>query len=207
VFEFRDAQDSILQKIQDCFLNDYEKVQDLTPSERVWQAIRIRDLLDESTISPDKRFRLLIDHGVIRGIDGSLKDAQISWDKALNIPVTTADNLNLKGRILAALNRHEEAITSYDQALTIKPDDHQVWYNRGIVLNNLGRYEEAITSYGQAIIIKPDDYQSWHNRGGALSSLGRYEEAIASFDNALGIKASNCFLVFSWCFLFLTPKV
>jgi hypothetical protein len=31
VFEFRDPQDAIVQKIQECFLEDYEKVQDLAP--------------------------------------------------------------------------------------------------------------------------------------------------------------------------------
>jgi hypothetical protein len=56
VFTFKDSYDSLVQKVKECFLEDYAKVREMPPSERVWQAIRIRDLLEESTLSPDDRF-------------------------------------------------------------------------------------------------------------------------------------------------------
>ena len=188
VFEFQDAQDFITQKIQECFLEDYEKVQGMTPSERIRQAVRIRDLLEDPSINPDERFRLLIDLGVIQASSETFEDAQISCNKALDTHVSTADNLVLKGQLLASLSRDEEAISNYDKALAIKPDDHDTWYNRGNSLDELGRYEEAIASYDHALKVKPDKHEAWTNRGISLRKLGRYDEAIASYDHALKVK-------------------
>jgi hypothetical protein len=88
----------------------------MEPGERVWQAIKIRDLLEEPNISSDERFRLLLDLGIIHESNGSPHDAVLSFKKAASTPVLTADNLDTKGQILAAINRHEEAICSYDKA-------------------------------------------------------------------------------------------
>jgi superkiller protein 3 len=187
-FGFRDSEDSIAQKVQDCFLEDYEKVQEMDPGERVWQAIQIRDLLEESAISSDKRFRLLIDLGIIQAVEKSFQDVHISWDKALDIDVSNAENLNLRGQILATRDRHEAAIASYDQAVEIKPDYHDAWTNRGNSLANLGRYEAAIASYDRALEIKPDKHEAWTSKGTALENLSRYEDALNCHEKALEIK-------------------
>lgn len=68
MFEFKDHQDAITQTVHDCFLEDYEKVREIPSNERVWQAIKIRDLLHEALLSTDERFRLLIDLGILQSI-------------------------------------------------------------------------------------------------------------------------------------------
>ncbi|MGB7250945.1 MAG: tetratricopeptide repeat protein, partial [Phormidesmis sp.] len=41
---------------------------------------------------------------------------------------------NLKGNLLKALDRYEQAIESYDQAIALQPDDVEAWNNRGLSL-------------------------------------------------------------------------
>lgn len=188
VFDFKDPQEALVEQAKEYFLEDSEKVREMSPSERVRQVIRIRELLDEPTLSSDESFRLLYNLGIIQDVNGSPQDARLSREKALEISILTGQNFFYKGNILADTGRHEEATTSYDKVLEIKPNYHQAWNNRGIALANLGRHEEAITSYDKALEIKPDKNEAWYNRGNSLANLGRYEEAIASYDKAVEIK-------------------
>lgn len=183
VFEFRDPQDSIRKRVQDCVLEDYGRIQELTPPERVEQAMKIRDLLDETSISSDERFHLLINLGIIKAHEGSLEDAFVSWRKALYIPIVEAESLMIKGLVLSAMMKSDEAaITSYDKALELRPDYPEAWINRGISLGNLGRHEEAIASYKKAEGLKPDSPVVSMSRDASSSSLWRYGEVIASYD-------------------------
>lgn len=186
VFEFKDPSDSIQKRIQGCFLGDYDRIHEILPAERDMQAMNIRDLLDEASISADERFRLLINLGAIKAYEGSFEDAFISWSKALDIPVSEARSFMIKGQILSTMMQSdEEAINSYDKALDLKPDDPEAWTHRGISLNQLGRYEEAIASYDKALELNPDYPNTWVYKNSSLRSLGRYGEAIASYNKAL----------------------
>ena len=92
-----------------------------------------------------------------------------------------------KGGSLAALGRHEDAISCYDQDLAIDPRDALAWSNKGASLADLGRQEEALSCYHQALAIDPRDARAWSNKGVALVDLGRQEEALSCYDKALAI--------------------
>jgi len=110
--------------------------------------------------------------------------------KKLEVPQVgekTADFWNNKGGSLAALGRHEEAISCFDQVLAIDPRYAPVWNNKGVALNALGRREEVINCYDQALAIDPRYAAAWYNKGNALAGFGRREEALACYDQALTI--------------------
>ena len=192
VFEFRDPQDSIRKRVHECYLKDHEILYGMSSRERVKQAMNIRELLDEASISPDERFHLLVDLGVIKVHEKLHENAFVSWRKALDLSVTNPENLLFKGQILSTMNKSdEEAIVNYDQALELKPNYPEAWTYRGVSLNALGRYEEAIASYDRALELNPDYPEAWTHRGISLSNLGRHEDAIASHNRALELNPDH----------------
>jgi tetratricopeptide (TPR) repeat protein len=100
----------------------------------------------------------------------------------------TAAFWNNKGGSLAALGRHEHAISCFDQALVIDRRHTFAWNNRGVSLDDLGRSEEALGCYDHALAIDTRFAAAWYNKGGSLAALGRHEEAVGCYDQALVIE-------------------
>ena len=164
IFEFKDSREVLVEKVKEYFLDNYKKFREMTPRERMLQALQIREFLEDATLPLDDGFRLLLNLGIVQNVMESFQDAEISWSKALDTAVSTAENLDLRGQLLDVMERYEEAIASYDKALEIKPNKDSAWYNRGISLHDLGRYEEAIASDDKALEIKPDYELAKKNR-------------------------------------------
>src|SRR5262245_59923459 len=53
----------------------------------------------------------------------------------------------LRGVLLMALGRHDEAIAGFDQALALDPAVADLHSNRGLALYTCGRHHEAIASF------------------------------------------------------------
>ena len=101
-----------------------------------------------------------------------------------------------KGRSLAALGMHEEAIDCYDAAHgdpdrsgTTQKDAylHHMYRERGMILvakgnslEMLGRYEEAIRCYDELLESEPTSVLV--NKGCALMKIGRFQDAVDAFD-------------------------
>jgi len=132
--------------------------------------------------------------GLLQSFLGRNESAVDSFNQALSKdPGVASDQdvasiLRLRGRALANLNRHEEALASCDEAIALEADNSKAHHYRGKALSSLNRYEEAIASLDKAIAIEPDAYEAWSDRGFALWKLERLEEAIANFDQAITIK-------------------
>ena len=122
--------------------------------------------------------------------------------KSLELPVVqkTAAFWNNKGCSLAALGRHQEAISCYDRALALDPRDAAAWSNKGRSLAALGRREEAIRCYDRALELDPRNVPAWNNKGVSLNALGRHEEAIGCFDRALELEPRDADAWFSRAF-------
>jgi len=101
-----------------------------------------------------------------------------------------------EGCDLAALARHEEAVSCYDRALEIDPREASAWCNKGVSLAALGRHEEAIACYDQAVEIDPRDAMLWSNKGVNLAALDRHQEAVACFHQATEMDPCD---EMAWC--------
>jgi superkiller protein 3 len=189
VWEFVGSADEAQQAAQRILKEgDFDEYLSWTPQQRRERILEIDDLLDKNHHSADQISRLRIEQGNICIVDEQSDWAITCYDAAQEIKPDNHKSLYLKGVVMSALGRYEEAIVCYDGALAIKPDAPYLLYYKGIVVGALGRYEEAIACYGAALAIEPDDYEALNNKGIALHNLGRYEEAITSYDAALAIK-------------------
>ena len=64
------------------------------------------------------------------------------------------------GRILATLDRHEEAKQHYTWGLEIQPDNPALWYNLATAQRFLGDTDDAETSLDQALSRNPVDFEA-----------------------------------------------
>src|ERR1019366_3974797 len=71
-------------------------------------------------------------------------DALAAVNKALALNRKSAEAFNLKGAVLRAMDRKDEALESFSAALKLLPDNPDLWLNRSSVLGDLGRTEDAL---------------------------------------------------------------
>jgi len=187
VFEFREELASIEPKLEECQVADIDGLSDIPEQERVKRALEIRDLLENSLINSEQKFRLFYDLGLIQKANGDKDSHQKSWLKACEIEVNESKNLRFKGNIFSFFKNYQDAVDSYDKAIKINPKNDEAWFERGYSLSELGQREIAILSYDRALEVNNLFYRAWSTRGATLNNLGRYEEAIASAQKAIEI--------------------
>src|SRR3989338_5996263 len=126
---------------------------------------------------------------------GRFDEALNCYEKALEMSPNNTDGLYARGRTLAKLGRHEDAICSYDRTFqsNVWLDPPDVWTAKGNSLVALRRYEEAICSYNRAIEgyskrvdLRPGElFPPLYNKAVAEDELGRKEDAARSFKKAI----------------------
>jgi tetratricopeptide (TPR) repeat protein len=116
-------------------------------------------------------------------------DALMAAEAALKIAPQAADSLMLKGVLLQAAGRREEARDAIRSAANLKPDNAESWYNLGLVESELKNPAEAVAAFDRALALQPTP-QAWHNRGLALQQMAQHGEALESFDRALALAPS-----------------
>jgi Tfp pilus assembly protein PilF len=129
------------------------------------------------------------------------------WDKpAEAIPyvdkaIEYADNLeydhpgmkseayNLKGDLLAKLNKNEEALKYFKKALDddLYKTPEYTLYNMSLVYITMGNLTEAKTSLSKAVGIRPDYAPAWDALGVVYSKTGDNVSAINALNRALDL--------------------
>jgi tetratricopeptide (TPR) repeat protein len=118
---------------------------------------------------------------------GSVDEAIVHFQTALQINPDHAEAHNNLGNILLQKGKVDEAIAHFQKALQIIPDYAEVHYNLGNALLQKGKVDEAIAHYQMALQIKPDNAEAHYNLGNELLQKGKVDEAIAHFQKALQI--------------------
>jgi tetratricopeptide (TPR) repeat protein len=119
---------------------------------------------------------------------GSVNEAMVHYQKALQIKPDCVDaHINL-GTALLQKGNVAEAIAHYQKALQIKPDSPEAHNNLGNALLKIGNVDEAIAPFQRALQIKPDFAEAHNNLGIALLQKGKVDEAIVHYQKALQIK-------------------
>ena len=121
--------------------------------------------------------RIFSNYGVILKNLGKLKEAELSYRKAIDIKPDCVDAHYNLGNLLKNLGRLKEAELSYRKAIDIKSDYAQAHYNLGNLLINFRDFQKAELSYQKAIHIKPDYADAHYNLGNLFRDLGRLKEA------------------------------
>jgi tetratricopeptide (TPR) repeat protein len=115
--------------------------------------------------------------------DGSLTDLRTAVAKKPGL----ADAHYDMGRILADLDRCDEAIDAYSEAIRANQNFSYAYNNRGVCYLKLNRRDRALADFSDAIRADPRNKIAWTNRAEMHEKARDRREAIADFRQALAI--------------------
>ncbi|WP_269606538.1 tetratricopeptide repeat protein [Prochlorococcus marinus] len=130
-------------------------------------------------------YRVFSNYGIILKGFGKLKEAEISYRKAIELHPDFADAYLNLGDLLRDLSNLEEAELYTRKAIKINPDFADANSNLGIILKDLGNLKEAELYTRKAIKINPDLADSHSNLGIILNNIGKSQEAELSIRKAI----------------------
>ena len=119
---------------------------------------------------------------------GQVAEALGLLDRALREDPGALPPLILKGQLLHAARRFDEALLCYNRVTAVEPALAELWNERGALLSDMKRHAEAIESYDRALTARRDFAEALYNRGNALRELKRENEAVEDFDRALALR-------------------
>lgn len=106
----------------------------------------------------------------------------------------------LKGRALAGLHQHQEAVAAYTIAIDNRQNrhgpewvDYRYWVARSVAYLALSQPENALSDLDKALSNNPKSAMALYHRGRALQQLNRINEARDSLRNALFFVRSEPF--------------
>ncbi|MCZ6688774.1 MAG: tetratricopeptide repeat protein [Planctomycetota bacterium] len=124
---------------------------------------------------------------------GRYPDALEAAKKALSLGRASHSH-SVMGRVLARMDRFEEALGHFKKALQIDPNSSRApLTNMGFCLQTLGRHEESLAPLERAIEIDPKFAYPWYLKGVSLMMLHRHKEALVALNET--IKLGSIFKV------------
>lgn len=119
---------------------------------------------------------------------GNVGKALACFEKAAAIAPGMANAHCLKGRALAALDRHNEALASFRTTLDLDPNNAFAYAGIGGALVELGKPAKARKYLKKAVQLDPDDPVAYTEMGRAFLSMGRPEMSIKWFDRSINVE-------------------
>ena len=96
------------------------------------------------------------------------------------------DMVEARAQLLAALDRHDEALREYDRLIRFRPDSENALLGRAALLLEMDRLDAAIDQYREAVDRWPDSALSLNALGYTLADrTDRYREAEKLIEKAL----------------------
>ncbi len=129
--------------------------------------------------------RIFSNYGTILKNLGKLKEAEISYRKAIEINPDYAEAYYNLGNVLKDLGDFQEAELSSRKAIELKPNFANAHLNLGVILNDIGKFQEAEISYRKAIEFKHDYSEAHYNLGNILKDMGKLKEAEISYRRSI----------------------
>jgi len=131
----------------------------------------------------DARLQVLLSKALV--LKGDLTHALDTLSEAEAIDPDSPEVPFVKGNILWALERYDDAVKAYRRSLELNPHFAQAAANLGMALAQSGKNEEAVEALRKAQQADPTDITMMNNLAAALAEMGNLEEAAALFDKAL----------------------
>ncbi len=122
---------------------------------------------------------------------GNFKKAIEYYDNALKMKPNYDLAWIMKGNVLKAMKRLDEAAECFKKALEVNPDSEESWYNLGAIYYDLQRYDDEIQCYDQALKINKNFTKAWNNKGATLHEQGKHEEAVLCYNKVLYLEPDN----------------
>jgi tetratricopeptide (TPR) repeat protein len=102
---------------------------------------------------------------------GSLRDALINYEKAVEINPSYVKGHFNKGVVLAQSENHSAAIQAYSKAISLDPNYVDAYLNRGNSYCNVYDFKSAISDYDTCLSKDPSNQLAFDNRQVAKSLL------------------------------------
>jgi len=122
------------------------------------------------------------------------KQAEASWQKALEVKPDHAETLNSLATLFNNQKRFDEAAaTSAKAAASAPAGNADAIYNQGIILWNGGKIAEAKVKFEEATKADPNNADARFQLGMALLNEGKVPEAVASFEQYMTMAPTGHF--------------
>jgi predicted O-linked N-acetylglucosamine transferase (SPINDLY family) len=121
---------------------------------------------------------------------GKLADAEVLYQKILEINPRHCDSMNNLGILLTTTGRADAAIELLHKALRLEPSA-RIYSNLGYALSQKRRYQDAIDCLRKAVTLNPGDAISYSNLGQWLSIQMRFDEAIFYLKKSIALTPTH----------------
>jgi tetratricopeptide (TPR) repeat protein len=119
---------------------------------------------------------------------GKLKDAEIQFDRALELSAEDTFEALLNISIAFENVRHYELAIKYLlQAYRQQPENLSVLYDLGYFYDRLHRFDESLKYYEQYLDLDSYSDNVWYNVGIVYHKLEQYDKAVEAYDFSIAI--------------------
>ena len=115
--------------------------------------------------------------------------AEREFRTALELSPNSADTLDLYGRMLGAVGRHDEALAAQRRAFELDPLVHRA--DVATTLLRAGRYDEALQVAARAVALSPEYDRATATLAWAYLLKGMYEDGLAALQRAAELSPGN----------------
>ena len=122
---------------------------------------------------------------------GELRDARVSYERALALDPAFVQSHNNLGNVLADMGDTHEAIKHFEKAIELDPLSADAYSNLRRALIDSGKHNEAEQAFRKATQANPMYAEAHLNVGTALCRRGQYEEARKKFEATLVIDPAS----------------
>jgi tetratricopeptide (TPR) repeat protein len=109
--------------------------------------------------------------------------------------ISAASNLaleqHLRGRLLAALGRIEDAMVAQERALKLQDEFAEAHYSLGVLLAERGREPEAMHHWERAVELQPNHVDALYNLGQMHYNHAEFTQALESWSAARGFAPND----------------
>ena len=121
--------------------------------------------------------------------DFDYSGAEQEIKRALELNPGSADTLDIYGRMLAGLERYDEALEVQERAHDLDPLEHRL--DLVSTLLRAGRYEKALQPAKRIVEIEPHFAHAYATLGWVYFKLGRSDEGLAELRKAVSLSPDN----------------
>lgn len=125
--------------------------------------------------------------GYVAEMLGRMEDAAAHYQRAVEADPSYEAAVYSYGRVLAALERHADAVTLFEAFSAARPDDLDARNEYLLSLGRAGRYEEAERVAGEILLADPENVQTYRSLSSMYQAKGDFGMARLTADKAASL--------------------
>ena len=125
--------------------------------------------------------------GLLRYKAGEYEQAEMEYNRAIEIDPGNADAYRRLGQAYFKNNRSAEALAEFKKAVQLQPNDFKTHQDLGAQYERSGDELAALSQFQICVQLAPDEPDAHRVLGTAFMYLGRYSEAEREFRSAVGL--------------------